>query len=249
MSTLIIIISLIALIIVQRLTKSILFAIIGSIATIIVFRFDSMAIFESLKEPFFDLSLYKLLGTVFLIYLFSNALDLSGDAKKFASSSKALFDDRTSMAFMPMMIGFLPMPGGAMFTAPIVKMIGDDEKFSNDYMMVVNYWFRHVVELFWPVYPAIFLLTAMSGIEMGPFSISLLPVFLVATLAGWLLLNGFRLPKIKKVSKEQLKGLWILIFIICTGVLILAFKVEGYLALGVNVAAYFMFRRRYFLKV
>ncbi|HOO32645.1 MAG TPA: DUF401 family protein [Thermotogota bacterium] len=248
MSTLIIIISLIALISVQRMTKSILFAIIGSITTIVIFRFDPMAIFESFREPVFDLSLYKLLGTVFLIYLFSNALDLSGDAKKFASSSKALFDDRTSMAFMPMMIGFLPMPGGAMFTAPIVKMIGDEENFTNDYMMIVNYWFRHVVEFFWPVYPAIFLLTTMAGLEMGEFSISLLPVFLIGTLAGWLFLNGFRLPKIKKVSREQIKGLWILGFIICTGILILAFKVEGYLALGINIAVYFIFRRRYFFE-
>ena len=166
------------------------------------------------------------------------------DAKRFASSSKALFDDRTSMAFMPMMIGFLPMPGGAMFTAPIVKMIGDDEGFSNDYMMVVNYWFRHVVELFWPVYPAFYILTALVGIELAPFSISLIPIFLIATVSGWLLFNGFRMPKVKKASANELKGLWIVFFVVLTGIMILVFNMEGYIALGINIGGYFLFRKR-----
>ena len=186
MSIATIICSLIILIIIQRFTKNIIFAILGAVGTIIIFRFNFNALVDAFVIPLKDPDLYKLLGTVFFIYLFSNALDISGDAKRFATSSKALFDDRTSMAFMPMMIGFLPMPGGAMFTAPIVKMIGDDEGFSNDYMMVINYWFRHVVELFWPVYPAFYILTALVGIELAPFSISLIPIFLIATASGWI---------------------------------------------------------------
>ena len=240
--------SLIILIIIQRFTKNIIFAILGAVGTIIIFRFNFNALVDAFVIPLKDPDLYKLLGTVFFIYLFSNALDISGDAKRFATSSKALFDDRTSMAFMPMMIGFLPMPGGAMFTAPIVKMIGDDEGFSNDYMMVINYWFRHVVELFWPVYPAFYILTALVGIELAPFSISLIPIFLIATASGWILFNGFRLPKIKKATPKELKGLWIVFFVVLTGIMILVFNIEGYIALGINIGGYFLFRKRCFIK-
>ena len=248
MSIATIICSLIVLIIIQRITKNILVAIIGAVGTIVLFRFNFSALLNAFVIPLQDPDLYKLLGTVFFIYLFSSALDASGDAKRFATSSKALFDDRTSMAFMPMMIGFLPMPGGAMFTAPIVKMIGDDEGFSNDYMMVINYWFRHVVELFWPVYPAFYILTALVGVELAPFSISLIPVFLIATTSGWILFNGFRLPKIKKASAKELKGLWIVFFVVLTGIMILVFNIEGYIALGINIGGYFLFRKRCFMK-
>ncbi len=248
MSILTIICSLVVLIIMQKFTKNIILAILGAVGTIIAFRFDLNALFCAFINPFQDLDLYKLLGTVFFIYLFSNALDFSGDAKRFAASSKALFDDRTSMAFMPMMIGFLPMPGGAMFTAPIVKMIGDEEGFSNDYMMVINYWFRHVVELFWPVYPAFYILTALVGIELAPFSISMIPIFLIATLSGWLLFNGFRMPKVKKATLKELKGLWIVFFVVLTGIMILVFNMEGYLALGINIGGYFLFRRTCLMK-
>ncbi|HPF16659.1 MAG TPA: DUF401 family protein [Thermotogota bacterium] len=248
MSILTIICSLVVLIIMQKFTKNIILAILGAVGTIIAFRFDLNALFCAFIIPLQDLDLYKLLGTVFFIYLFSNALDFSGDAKRFAASSKALFDDRTSMAFMPMMIGFLPMPGGAMFTAPIVKMIGDEEGFSNDYMMVINYWFRHVVELFWPVYPAFYILTALVGIELAPFSISMIPIFLIATLSGWLLFNGFRMPKVKKATLKELKGLWIVFFVILTGIMILVFNMEGYLALGINIGGYFLFRRTCLMK-
>ncbi len=248
MSVATIICSLIILIIIQRITKNIILAILGAVGTIILFRFDFLALVNAFVIPFKDPDLYKLLGTVFFIYLFSNALDISGDAKRFATSSKALFDDRTSMAFMPMMIGFLPMPGGAMFTAPIVKMIGDEEGFSNDYMMVINYWFRHVVELFWPVYPAFYILTALVGIELAPFSISLIPVFLIATASGWILFNGFRLPKVKKAKPGELKGLWIVFFVVLTGIMILVFNMEGYIALGINIGGYFLFRKRCFFE-
>ncbi len=248
MSILTIICSLVVLIIMQKFTKNIILAILGAVGTIILFRFDLNALFGAFIIPLQDLDLYKLLGTVFFIYLFSNALDLSGDAKRFAASSKALFDDRTSMAFMPMMIGFLPMPGGAMFTAPIVKMIGDEEGFSNDYMMVINYWFRHVVEFFWPVYPAFYILTALVGIELAPFSISMVPVFLIATLSGWLMFNGFRMPRVKKATPKELKGLWIVFFVVLTGIMILVFNMEGYIALGINIGGYFLFRRTCLIK-
>lgn len=248
MSIATIIVSLIVLILVQRFTKNIILAIIAAIGVIIVFRFDFLALVNSIVGPAIDIELYKLFGTVFFIFLFSKGLDISGDAKRFANSSKALFDARTSMAFMPMMIGFLPMPGGAMFTAPIVKMIGDEEGFSNDYMMNINYWFRHTIEFFWPLYSSFYVLRALVGIEIAPFSISLIPIFLVATMSGWLFFNGFRMPKIKKTSPGNLKGLWIVFFVILTGIMILVFNIEGFLALGINVGGYFIFRRRFFWK-
>ncbi len=260
MAVLTIIVSLIVLIIIQSITKNVILAILGALATIIGFRFDFFSIFSSFYTPFEEPDLFKLLATVFFIYLFSSGLDESGDAKQFARSTRSLFDERTSMAFMPMMIGFLPMPGGAMFTAPIVDMIGSGKvseaaekeggssRYSKDYMMIVNYWFRHVVEIFWPVYPAFYIMVSLGGIELAPFSISLIPIFFIATVSGWLFLNGFRLPRIKWPGRHQLKGLWIVLFVLLTGIMILVFNIDGYIALGLNISCYFLFRRKVFWK-
>jgi len=241
-----IILSLLVLIIVQKFSRNLILSILSAVAVVFLFRFEPVVMLNSFVEPLKDLSFYKLIITVFLIYLFSASLDDSGDAKNFAKSSRSLFDDRTAMAFMPMLIGFLPMPGGAMFTAPIVKIIGDEKNYDNEYMMVTNYWFRHVVEFFWPVYPAMFLLCSLSGENISTFSINLLPVFLVSAVIGWLFLNGFKLPRIKKAKPDELKGFWIIFFIVLTGVMILGFKIEGYIALSINIGAYFLIRRKYF---
>ncbi len=240
-----IIVSLLVLILVQKFTKNLIFSIISAVFTVFLFRFDPAAMGMSFIEPLKDLSFYKLIITVFLIYLFSASLGDSGDAEKFAKSSRSLFDDRTAMAFMPLLIGFLPMPGGAMFTAPIVKIIGDEQNYDNEYMMITNYWFRHSVEFFWPVYPAMFLLCSLSEENIATFSLNLFPVFLAAVIIGWLFINGFKMPKIRKTDTKSMKGFWIIIFIILTGVMILGFKIEGYLALSINVGAYFIIRRKY----
>lgn len=248
MALIAIVISVLLLILVQRFTHHLLYAILASVAVLVIFRFDLQALGMSLIEPFLDASFFKLVITLFLIYFFSHALDYSGDARSFTKSSQALFDEATAMAFMPGLIGFLPMPGGAMFTAPMIKMLGENQKKSADYMMVTNYWFRHTVEFFWPVYPAMFLLVSLTGENLSRFSIKLFPVFLAAFISGWFLLNGFRLPKIKRTALKDLKGLWLVGFIAFTGILILGFKIEGYLALLLNIGGYTIIRWRYFFR-
>ncbi len=215
-------------------------AVFAAIMIVIVFRWDGNALFLSLIEPFSDIALYRSVIPVFLIFLFSEGLSHSRDDQKFSHSVQNLFDPKTSVAFMPLMIGFLPMPGGAMFTAPIVKMVGKDS--SNEYLVLANFWFRHAVEFFWPLYPALIIICSLASINMASFSIKAFPIFLTAVVGGWIYLNGISLPKMKKAGLHSLKGLWVLLVIAITGVLILGFRMEGYLALLITVGVYFCLR-------
>ncbi|HPE69213.1 MAG TPA: DUF401 family protein [Thermotogota bacterium] len=246
MSVLAVVASLSVLVLVQRWLKKITVALVAAVIVVVLFRFDARVLVQSAVSPLADGAFFKLLLTVFFIYLFSSALSSSGDAARFAASAQAVFDDHTAMAFLPLVIGFLPMPGGAMFTAPILKAVGKPGGFSNLYMMNTNYWFRHVMEFFWPVYPALFLLATMTQTPVSHFSLQMLPIFAVSLLSGWVLFNGFRFPRFRKASWKDVKGFWIVLFILMTGVLILGFQVEGYLALGINIAVYFGFRHRHF---
>jgi len=240
-----IILSLLTLIVLHRKTKRLLLAIVASILVLICFRFDLAALGWSLLDPFTDPSFYKLVVTLFLIYYFSHMLAFSGDARTFTHSSQALFDNPTAIAFMPTLIGFLPMPGGAMFTAPMIRNLGEPEGKSPDYLLAANYWFRHTVEFFWPVYTGMYLIVSLTGQNLAAFSVKLFPVFLSGFISGWFFLNGFRLPRVKKAPLKELKGLWLVGFIVLIGVLILGLNIEGYLALLICIGAYSVLRRKH----
>lgn len=242
LSLAVILLSLVLLVIVQRKTRSIFYAIFAAIAVVVIFRWDGQAFLTSLIEPFIDMALYRSVIPVFLIFLFSDGLSHSRDDYAFSQSVQNLFDRKTSVAFMPLMIGFLPMPGGAMFTAPIVKMVDNHSK--GDYLVLANFWFRHAVEFFWPLYPALIIICSLASINIAAFSIQAFPIFLVAVAGGWIYLNGFSLPKMKKSSLRSLRGLWVLLVIAVTGILILGFRMEGYLALLITVGLYFCIRYR-----
>jgi len=67
---------------------------------------------------------------------------------------------------MPAVIGLAPMPAGALFSAPFVKQAGETVEGRADWKTAVNYWFRHVWEYWWPLYPGV--IVAMSVFDMDP---------------------------------------------------------------------------------
>lgn len=73
-------------------------------------------------------------------------------------------DVRWIAAAVPAMIGLLPMPGGAMLSAPIVGEVSERLKLDGDAKTLTNYWFRHIWEYCWPLYPGlVFISTQIEG--------------------------------------------------------------------------------------
>ncbi len=88
---------------------------------------------------------------------------------------------------MPALIGLLPMPGGAIFSAPMVEAAGGKTGLSNGRLSYINYWFRHIWEYFWPLYPGVILAMAMTNRNM--FSWTALMIYgTVAMFLGGLLM-------------------------------------------------------------
>ncbi|MBN1675975.1 MAG: DUF401 family protein [Kiritimatiellae bacterium] len=65
---------------------------------------------------------------------------------------------------VPALIGLVPMPAGALFSAPLVRQIADTRDKRGPWQAALNYWFRHVWEYWWPLYPGVIM--AMSVFEM-----------------------------------------------------------------------------------
>ncbi len=86
--------------------------------------------------------------------------------------------NKTAVAVLPALVGLMPMPGGALLSAPLVGNVLPESQYPAEFRTASNYWFRHVVEFFWPIYPGIILTEAITGLPIGSVSLMQLPLAL-----------------------------------------------------------------------
>jgi len=109
-----------------------------------------------------------LVAIVGAILVLSDALEKSGQSTRLMEVlSGYLVRPRLRLIFFPALIGLLPMPGGAIFSAPMVKAVSANMGLANEDKVVINYWFRHVWEMAWPLYPGIILTVALADIPIS----------------------------------------------------------------------------------
>jgi len=127
-----------------------------------------------------------LAAIVGLILILSDAMERSGQSKRLMESlSGYLTSPRLRLVFFPALIGLLPMPGGAVFSAPMVKTVSEDMRIKNSDRAVVNYWFRHVWEVCWPLYPGIILTVALADIPIIDLISKTWPGTIAMIVIGW----------------------------------------------------------------
>jgi hypothetical protein len=130
-----------------------------------------------------------LIFVVAMIIMLSNVLQSSGQLKRivgaFTSRSKR---GTFPLIALPALIGLLPMPGGALFSAPMVNEAAGKRCVSPEGRTVINHWFRHMWEFWWPLYPGVILALALSGLAVEKFIIVMLPFTAVNLGAGYFFL-------------------------------------------------------------
>lgn len=132
-------------------------------------------------------SLY-LMCVVFLVVWLSNQMARAGVMKDLVAAVRAKLGKRHSMAVLPAVIGFLPMPGGALFSAPLVDECDADGTTAPLVKARANFWFRHIWEFWWPLYPGVLLALHLTGLEIWQLVLPGLPLSLVAAAGGYFFL-------------------------------------------------------------
>ena len=123
--------------------------------------------------------------TVGLILILSNSMEKAGQMQRLLTSFRGLVSNpRLNLTIFPALIGLLPMPGGAVFSAPMVKELGARSKLSGGQLSFVNYWFRHIWEYWWPLYPGVLLTVVLADINLLIFVCSMAPLTLAAIMLG-----------------------------------------------------------------
>ena len=116
---------------------------------------------------------------------------------------------RLNIALAPAAIGLLPMPGGALLSAPMVSGLAErnDVELTPEHACVINYWFRHVWEYSLPIYPAVVLMTVLlhaevPGVQLRDVALVNLPLAVFSVAVGTALYYR-RLPVVPRTIRAR----------------------------------------------
>jgi len=115
----------------------------------------------------------------------SSTMEISGQMGRIVSLAQEFFRrPAVTMAALPALIGLLPMPGGALFSAPMVAEAAKGGQVSAGLLSAINYWYRHIWEYWLPLYPGVVLATTLVGTSLGNWLMFMLPLGVLMTLSG-----------------------------------------------------------------
>ncbi|MDC7226103.1 MAG: DUF401 family protein [Spirochaetales bacterium] len=192
-----ILVSLASIIIINKILKN---QIIGVLTGTVILAFwcghSLNSILSISWERLSDRDNLFLLIVVFIIIVLSSQMKSTGMMRDLVQSITRKFSRNKAMAILPAVIGLLPMPGGAMFSAPMVDSCDADDSLDPVLKTRINYWFRHVWEYWWPLYPGVLLAIDISGLSVPTFMLLLFPITIVSITAAWFFL-------LRKAGKDQ----------------------------------------------
>ena len=176
----------------------------GAILLGLFFGMPLPAILHSLAHSLTDAKTVSLGVVVSLILVLSHSMEKAGQMQRLLDRFQGLVvRPRVNLVVFPALIGLLPMPGGAIFSAPMVKTLGRNLNMPGSLLSYINYWFRHIWEYWWPLYPGVLLTTTLADIDLWTFVIFLLPLSSVATLVGYWPLQSLGSPRPSPAGHEE----------------------------------------------
>ncbi|MBS3781762.1 MAG: DUF401 family protein [Candidatus Thermoplasmatota archaeon] len=129
-------------------------------------------------------------NTIFLIFalgmipMIGGILKVSGRLEDIINNLR--IGKRPFLGSTPAFIGLLPIPGGALFSAPLIDKAG--EGLPGHIKAGINVWFRHIIYFIYPISYA--LIVASEATELPIFNIVLfqVPFFLFTIILGYVFL-------------------------------------------------------------
>ncbi len=152
----------------------------AGLLTAVLYRLNIISILEGYWDVLVSERFISLYGIIILITFLGRILREIGYLDKLVSASENLVGgSRTAAAVLPALVGLMPMPGGALLSAPLVGKVLAEDKYSPAFKTVVNYWSRHVIEFCWPVYPGLILAAALTSVPLGTMCLMQMPLTLI----------------------------------------------------------------------
>ena len=147
---------------------------------------------SSLGEPSFII----LMIIVFLVVTLAEVQQSTGQNKRFVEGlEKYLRLPRLRLILFPALVGLLPMPGGALFSCPMLDAAAHNAPITTERKAAINYWFRHIWESTWPLYPGYILASSLLGLPLSRLLQFTWPILLINIFIGWIfLVRDIKIP-------------------------------------------------------
>ncbi|MBE3121213.1 MAG: DUF401 family protein [Thermoplasmata archaeon] len=146
-----------------------------------------------------------------LIFVLAKSMQETGAITKLIDSLRTFFSKGGTLGVIPAVYGLMPVPGGALFSAPLIDKEGDKYKLQKDQKNFLNIWFRHVWFPIYPISAAMILICSIkfSGVPIQMLILADLPAFIGVVLIGFIFLKRFtgKTPHSKVTVVKDYRGL------------------------------------------
>ncbi|MCD6494826.1 DUF401 family protein, partial [Candidatus Bipolaricaulota bacterium] len=196
--------------------RSLWLAMSAAAMVLALFTLSMSEMVEVLTRTIADPSVLLIAFVVGIIPLIGGALEESGEMDRLVANMR--MGKRLFFAVSPAMLGMLPMPGGALLSAPLIERGGDGV--STDVKAAGNVWFRHAFLLVYPLGSSLIASAKIASIGLYQAILFLFPAFLLTVAIGYFILLRHVDGRMKHESEFSLAGLLVPLGIILSAPLI-----------------------------
>ena len=199
-----ILVSLSVILVVNRLIKNLALSILAGTSVLAAWSGHSLTTIASISwNEIYSLDNAMFSAIIFLVIWLSSQMAKAGVMGDLVNAIKAKLSVKGAIAVLPAIIGLLPMPGGAIFSAPLVEDCDEYSIINPVLKTKINYWFRHIWEYTWPLYPGLILVSDIAGLHIWQLFLLGLPMTVVAIMTGYFFL--LRKVKNQPLAHQKIK--------------------------------------------
>lgn len=218
----------VALIIFLRLKLNLSLAIfLLSLYTVVLFQVNAGTALEAAGQILIADRTLRLMVIIIMVLYIAAVLKSRKMFDRLISSLNTLVRDTRVVAMIaPAIVGFLPMPGGALMSAPLVDVSTKKMNLKPEFSTFMNFWFRHIWEFVWPVYAGLLIFQEYSRIPLKKIILFQSPFTLLNITTGLMVtFLYFRKHNIKRgkperttvfarTMKDFFEGIWPILLVI-----------------------------------
>lgn len=172
---------------------------------------------ESVFFAFLKATIYDVQNVVFiwdtielavlmtLIFMLASLMQDTGAIAKLIDSLRLLFNKGGTIAIIPAIYGLMPVPGGALFSAPAVEEEGENFDLSVSDKNFFNVWFRHIWFPIYPISSSILIMADLAALNMYLLIMVNSISFFAMIIVGYIILAWKTNRLFKKESKDKIQ--------------------------------------------
>ena len=171
----------------------------------------SKALIYDYDKQVFDFQTIELVILLTLIFILAKCMQETGAIKKMIKSLRSIFYKGGTLGVIPAVYGLMPVPGGALFSAPLIDKEGGKFKLNQSQKNFLNVWFRHIWFPIFPVSSAMMLIISadFADIDIYELIIANIPAFIAFIMIGLIFLKFYikKIPTPEIIPKKEYSGL------------------------------------------